>query len=144
MLVPGWQHFDFSVDRRSLVMQGAGGGMVPTLMYRVERRRPVPDLAAPIDETIEHAFHAPGKVAEPADWEIVRDGWGETAEGAVQVGADLTSRPVRWRRWEAGNPSWVVRVVSVCPVEGSDCEDDVRRVIESAVNTAPLPGTRAR
>ena len=146
LLVPNWPHFEFSVDRRTLVMQGLGTGLVSTLLYRIERRRPEPEVAALVHETIEHAFHATGKVAEPGVWELTRDAWGQTAEGAVRVGADLTPKPVRWRRWEAGNPAWVVRVASACPVGegGSDCERQVRQVIESAVNTAAVPGIRSR
>lgn len=145
LLVPSWQHFGFSVDRRTLVMQGAGTGLVPTLLYRIERRRPEPTVVALVHETLEHAFHAEGRLAEPGEWDVARDAWGETAEGAVRVGADLTAKTVRWRRWEAGNPAWVVRVAAVCPVENRvECEGDVRRVIESAVNTAPVPGIRAR
>ncbi|MBS1152006.1 MAG: hypothetical protein H6Q89_3704 [Myxococcaceae bacterium] len=146
LLVPGWPHFQFSVDRRTLVMQGVGAGLLPTLLYRIERRRPDPDLSRVVRETLEHAFHAAGRVVEP-EWEIHRDGWGEAAEGAVLLEADLTPKPVRWRRWEAGNPAWVVRVVAVCAPGGEgglDCDGEVRRVIESAVNTAPLPGIRAR
>jgi hypothetical protein len=127
--------FEFSVDRRTLVMQGAGTGLVPTLLYRIERRRPEPPVEALVLETLEHAFHAEGRLTVPTAWEVSRDGWGETAEGAVQVGSDLTAKTVRWRRWEAGNPAWVVRVASVCPADNR---------IECAVNTAPLPGIRAR
>lgn len=144
MLVPSWQHFEFSVDRRTLVMQAPGSLPDSTVLYRIERRRPGPDLAALVHETLERAFHAAGRVTGPADWEIVKDAWGETAEGDVLVGADLTPRPVRWRRWEAGNAAWVVRVASACAVSSPGCDSDVRRVVESAVNTAPVPGIRAR
>lgn len=166
LLVPSWQHFEFSTDRRSMVMQQSGAGGVPTLLYRVERRRPNPDLDTLISDTLEHAFHADGKITVPPQWKPVKDAWGESAEGDVQVGADLTPKRVRWIRWEAGNPAWVVRVVGACPDEawvtgystgtdggsersatvtsGAACVADVRRVIESAVNTAPLPGIRPR
>ena len=144
LLVPGWAHFEFSTDRRTLVMQGAGKGLVPTLLYRIERRRPDADGAPVVHEALEHAFHAPGRVAEPSSWESARDTWGEAATGEVFIGSELSPRPVQWRAWEAGNASWVVRLVSACPPDTDVCENDVRRVIESAVNTAPLPGTRAR
>ena len=147
LLVPGWQHFEFATDRRTLVMKGSGTALVPTLLYRIERRRPQPDLAKLIQETLEQAFNAAGRIAEPAQWEITRDAWGEMAEGEVLVGADLTPKLVRWRRWEAGNPAWVMRIASACPAGIGirfDCDADVRRVVESAVNTAPVPGIRAR
>ena len=164
LLVPSWQHFAFSVDRRTLVMQDIGASPVPTLLYRIERRRPNPDMPALVHETLEHAFHAEGRTTEPEQWELKSDAWGKAAVGAALVGADLTPKPVRWRQWEAGTPAWVVRVVSACPPEGeseargpngtslqftrttgrADCDGDIRRVIESAVNTAPVPGIRAR
>ena len=145
LLVPSWQHFEFSVDRRTLVMHGAAD--VSTLLYRIERRRPDPNLVGLVHETLESAFHAGGRIAEPSQWELTRDAWGDMGEGDVLVGANLSPTPVRWRRWEAGNPAWVVRVAAVCAVARVatfDCEGDVRRVIESAVNTAPVPGIRAR
>ncbi len=145
LLIPNWQHFEFSLDRRTLVMQPVGPGPASTLLYRIERRRPKPDAAALVHETLEHAFHASGRLAEPASWDIAQDAWGETAAGDVLLDSDSSPNPVRWRRWEAGNSAWVVRVAAACPAEKEPrCEGEVRRVIESAVNTAPVPGIRAR
>lgn len=145
LLVPNWRHFEFSVDRRSLAMQGTGAGFAPTLHYRVERRRPQPDVEGVVVEVLERAFHAPGKIVAPPQWEVETDAWGQSGEAEVRVGAELTPRPVRWRRWEARSPAWRVWVVAACPVDDLDCERDVRAVIESAVNTgAAVPGFKTR
>ena len=115
------------------------------MMYQVERRRPGPDPDALLQGILGKAFHAEGNVVLPTAWELAKDAWGEAGSGEVRIGADLTPRAVKWRRWVAGNPAWVVRVAAACPDDGgAGCEADVRRVIESAVNTAPVPGTRGR
>ncbi len=138
LLVPGWARFDFTTDRWTMVMRGAAKGVTSALMYRIERRRPLADPAPVVHEVLELALHAPGKVIEPSDWETGSDAWGHRGAGEVKVGAQLTPVEVHWRRWEAGDNAWLVRVVAVCPAGDEACDADVRRVVESAVSTAPV------
>ena|GEM_PF-1753152 len=138
LLVPGWARFDFSTDRWTMVMRGAAKGVTSALMYRIERRRPLADPAPVVHEVLELALHAPGKVIAPSDWQVANDAWGHTGFGEVMVGAQLTPTAVHWRRWEAGDNAWLLRVVAVCPDGDEACEADVRRVVESAVSTAPV------
>ena len=140
MLVPGWKHLEFAVDRRSLVVLGDGNVPVATLLYRIERRTPESNPDALLREALEKS--ARGRLVVTDTWTQTAPPW---AEGEVRVGKDLRPAQVRWRRWDAVSPAWVVRVVAVCPDGAAGCEDDVGRALESAVNTAAaVPGFKTR
>lgn len=145
LLVPNWRHFEFSVDRRTLMMQGvAQAGFVPTLLYRVERRRPRADPRELVQKALDEAFHSTARTSEPTG-AVENDAWGQSAIETSRVGADLTERAARWREWEARTPAWRVRVAAACVADDAACERDVRAVVESAVNTgAAVPGFKTR
>lgn len=141
VLVPGWKHYDFAVDRRTLVVQGDGAVPVPTVLYRIGRRVPAPDPDALLREVLEKATK--GRLVVPdTEWTQVGPAW---AEGEVRVGKDLAPAVVRWRRWEAASPAWLVQVLAVCPQDAERCEEEVGHALESAVNTdAAGAGFRVR
>lgn len=140
MLVPGWKHYDFAVDRRSLAVQGDGSVPVPTFFVRLERRAPQPDPEAMPRAALEKATK--GRLVVPDQTWAEAPPW---MEGEVRVGKDLAPAAVRWRRWDALSPAWAVRVVAVCPDGAEGCEAEVARALESAVNTdAAVPGFKVR
>jgi hypothetical protein len=132
LLPPSWKHFEFSTDRRTLVVQRfqRRSGINPTLVYRIERLRPVPELAGILGDALERAFHS-RTLLEPAQWETSADG--SSGEGEVQAAEGGVAQSVRWRRWEARSPAWRMWVVAVCSAAGElACDAETREVLESA------------
>lgn len=155
LLPPTWEHFEFSVDRRSLAVQRfkRSRGLNPSVLYRIERRRPEPDLEAMVHETLERAFGGLESLAEPSEWTSRGDAWGLCGEGEVLVGPGLVAQPVRWRRWEARSPAWVVRVAVACAPEGERaCDFETHQILESAADAngrlvnpgSAVPGFQSR
>ncbi len=154
LLVPAaWEHFEFSVERRSLAVQRFKRhlGVNPTAIYRIERRRPEPDVEGLLHEALGRALGA--GVIEPGDWNGGGDAWGFYGEGEVLVGPGRVAEPVRWRRWEARSPAWVVRLAMVCAPSGElACDFETHQIVESAADAngrlvnpgAAVPGFQSR
>ncbi len=137
LLPPTWEHFDFATDRRTLAVQKTKGvkGFNPTVVYRLERTRPRPELARLVHEALEKSWGA--VVEEPTGWEEKNDVHGVSAEGEVLVGTSKSPRQAWWRRWEARSPAWVARVAVSCAPAGAElsCDAEALQVIDSAGDT---------
>jgi hypothetical protein len=138
LVPPSWEHFDFAVDRRTLIAQRFKriSGVNPTVLYRIERRRPEPDADALLHEALQRALAKSQDVIEPGEWDARADSWGVSGTGEVLLGPGHVPEPVRWRRWEARSPQWVVRVVAVCAPEGERaCDFETHQLLESAADS---------
>lgn len=134
---PGWEHFDFSTDRRTLFVQrykGRAPGFNDTLAFRIERRAPVPDRDRLLVNALEKAKPGSLPVAlEGLDAEAA-DGAGEHGTAQWVVGSSRLPFDARWRRWEHVGAAWVARLAAACPAGAdSPCDADAKAVIEGAV-----------
>ena len=127
-----YRGLELAADRRTALAQatqtgargcpGCPGGLNPTFVFEVQRRRPAFDAPRLYEAALEAALGP--KVAQPEAWEV-----SETAAGSSAVGQVVASEPARtvalvWHLWDAGEPVWMFRAAAACgaPEGPAGCE----------------------
>lgn len=129
-----WASLDFDVSRRHVVVQlrRARGGLNPTLLVVVDRRRPEPVLGALLKQAAGLALSARQRLTLPDELPSMEDGAG--LHGELRVLDGTSPQDVTWHALVATLGTTEVHWVMVCPrAEAEACARDWAEVAGSVV-----------
>lgn len=140
---PDWRGLELSVDRRTAIAQATMrgkpgcpecvGGLNPTIVFEIARRSPPPDAPRLENVALENALGP--KLVAPEAWDATETPVGLRGTGQVVAGDPSKTVSVVWWRWDARDPTWMIRAAAACgPPEGpSGCDAQWNAVIDGVV-----------
>ncbi|MBL8956691.1 MAG: hypothetical protein JNK82_38310 [Myxococcaceae bacterium] len=140
---PDWRGLEVSVDRRTAISQSSQrgkpgcaecpGGMNPTIVFEVARRSPPADAHRLENVALENALGP--KLVAPEAWDATETVVGLRGTGLVVAGDPGKTVPVVWWRWDAKNPTWMIRAAAACgpPESPAGCDAQWQAVIDGVV-----------